>query len=158
MVENGAAATKSCLSSLEMRSPTAAGGLLPAGKASTTTRITFYQPRLRFCSTEETNAERTSTQCPLYYNSTFWLNQLPAPSWRRVIQTKSRQNMIFDPGRSKGRLRTCPVLGTWHALLCGEVLVLERLVVICSVFFGWKDDSGVILQERRKSAEYNFPE
>ena len=49
MVGNGAAAPKSCLSPLEMRSPTATGGLLPAGKASTTTRITFYHPRLRFC-------------------------------------------------------------------------------------------------------------
>ena len=25
-------------------------------------------------------------------------------------------------------------------------------------FFGWKDDSGVILQDRRRSAEYHFPE
>ena len=31
LVENGAAALKSCLSPLEMRLPTAAGGLLPAG-------------------------------------------------------------------------------------------------------------------------------
>ena len=33
-VENGAAAPKSCLPSLEMRSPAAAGGLLPTGEAS----------------------------------------------------------------------------------------------------------------------------
>ena len=78
LVENGAAAPKSCLSPLEMRSLTTAGGLLPAGEASTTTRITFRQPRLRFCPTEETNSERTSTQYALYYNSSFWLNQLPA--------------------------------------------------------------------------------
>ena len=32
LVENGAAAPKSCLSPLERRSPTAAGGLLPTGK------------------------------------------------------------------------------------------------------------------------------
>ena len=40
-VENGAAAPKSCLSPLEMRTPTAAGGLLPTGKTSTAARTTF---------------------------------------------------------------------------------------------------------------------
>ena len=40
LVGNGAAAPKSCLSPLEMRSPTAHGCLLPAGKVFTTTRIT----------------------------------------------------------------------------------------------------------------------
>ena len=125
LVENGAPAPNSCLSPLEMRSPTAAGGLLPAGEASTTTRI---------CPTEETHSETMSTQYALYYNINFRLNQLLAPSWRRVIQTKSRQNLIFDPGGSKRRLRACLLLGTWRALLCGEVLVLERLVTICSIF------------------------
>ena len=52
LVDSGAVAPKSYLSPLEMGSPTAASGLVPAGKASTTTRITFYQPRLRFCPTE----------------------------------------------------------------------------------------------------------
>ena len=70
-VENGAAAPKSCLLPLEMRSPTVAGGVLPAGKASTTTRITFYQSRLRLCPSEETDSKRTSTQYVLYYNSNF---------------------------------------------------------------------------------------
>ena len=60
LVENGAAAPKSSLLPLVMPSPTAAGGLLPAGKASTTTSITFYQPRLRLCPTEETSSDRTS--------------------------------------------------------------------------------------------------
>ena len=53
VVENGAAAPKSCLSSLEMRSPTAAGGLLPTGEASVATMTT--QPPLRLHSTEETD-------------------------------------------------------------------------------------------------------
>ena len=69
------------------------------------------------------------------------------PSWRKVIQTKSRQNIIFDPGGSKGLLRACPFLGTWRALLCEELLVLERLVGTCSVFWR-KGDYGVVnLQE-----------
>ena len=41
---------------------------------------------------------------------------------------------MFDPGGFNGHLRACPFLGTWRALLRGEVLVLERLVAIWSVF------------------------
>ena len=37
LVEDGAAAPKSCLSSLEMRTTTATGGLIPTGKISTAT-------------------------------------------------------------------------------------------------------------------------
>ena len=44
LVENGAAAPKSCLPLLEMRTTTAAGGLLPTGETSTATKITFNQP------------------------------------------------------------------------------------------------------------------
>ena len=69
LVENGAAAPKSCLSPLEVRSPVAAGGLLPTGEASTTTRIPFNQPRLRFCPTEENSSKRTSSQYALYHTS-----------------------------------------------------------------------------------------
>ena len=29
---------------------------------------------------------------------------------------------MFDPGGSEGRLRACLLLGTWRALLCGEVM------------------------------------
>ena len=38
VVENGAAAPKSCLSPLEMRKTTAAGGLFPTGETSTATK------------------------------------------------------------------------------------------------------------------------
>ena len=44
------------------------------------------------------------------------------PSCRRVIETKSGENRMFDPGGSQGRLRACPILGTWRALLWGEVM------------------------------------
>ena len=71
LVDNGAAAPKSYPSLLKMRTPTAAGDLLPASEASTTTRITFYQPRLRFCPTQNKDYERTSTQYALYHSS-FW--------------------------------------------------------------------------------------
>ena len=57
LVESGAAAPKSSLPSLGMRSPTAAGGLLPAGEASIVTKAAFNQPPLRPYSTEETNSK-----------------------------------------------------------------------------------------------------
>ena len=60
VVESGDAAPKSCLPSLEMRSPTAAGGLLPTGEASTATRTTSNEPLLRFYATEEMNPEEDS--------------------------------------------------------------------------------------------------
>ena len=88
LVENGAAAPKLCLSPLEMRSPTAAGGLLPAGMASTATRTTFHQLPLWFCLNEETNS-RTSVLYASCYSSFGWINNQQAPSWWRVIETKS---------------------------------------------------------------------
>ena len=125
-VDDRAAAPKSCLPSLEMRSPSAAGGLLPTGEASTTTKITFNKPPLRFCSTEEANPKKTNLWTsvpPAWYDSSFWTNNLLAAfSCRRVIETKSGQNRMFDPGGSQGRLRACPFLGSWRALLCGEVV------------------------------------
>ena len=42
---------------------------------------------------------------------------------------------MFDLGGFRGRLRAYRFLGTWRALLCGKVLVLERLVAIWSVFW-----------------------
>ena len=44
LVDNGAVAPKQCLSPVEIRTPTATGGLLPAGTASTATRNTFPRP------------------------------------------------------------------------------------------------------------------
>ena len=48
--ESGAAATESCFPSLEMRSSTAAGGLVPTGEASKATETNPNEPPLRFCS------------------------------------------------------------------------------------------------------------
>ena len=88
LVENGAATPESCLPPLGMRSPTAAGGLLPTGEASIVTRTTFNQPPLRLYWTEETNSKEASTQ-DVSYDSSFWRNYLlAARSCRRVIETK----------------------------------------------------------------------
>ena len=58
MVEDSAAASKSCFPSLEMRSPTAAGGLVPTGEISTATQTTVNEPLLQFYSTEEKNSKK----------------------------------------------------------------------------------------------------
>ena len=52
------------------------------------------------------------------------------------------QNMTFDPGGSRGRLRACPFLGSLRALLCGEVIRAGAAGYDCSSF--WRiDDSGL---------------
>ena len=87
-VENGAAAPKSCLSPLEMRTTSAAGGMLPTGKTTTATWAIFDQPTVWFCLTE---AKKWRTSIIFVsYDSSFWRNDLlAAPSCRRVIETKS---------------------------------------------------------------------
>ena len=132
LVGNGTAATKSCLSPLKMRSPTAVNGSLPTGKTSTATKTTLHQLSLRFCLTEATNLT-TSTIYVSYFSSFGWINNQQAPFWPRVIRTKSGQNRMFDSGGSKGRLRACLFLGAWCAFI-----VLERLLAICSVF--WQEE------------------
>ena len=144
LVDNGAAAPKSRLSPLEMRSPIATGGLLPASETSMATKTTFDHPTLWFCLTEETNL-RTSTPYALYYNSSFWLNQLAAPSCRRVIEKKSGQNRMFDSG-SSGSPPRLPIFGNEHALLCEKVMFWS----------GWWR-SAVFFLAGRRSAEYHFP-
>ena len=90
-VKNSAASPKLCLPSLEMRSPTAAVGLLPTGEASTATKITFNQPPLRLYLTEETNSKKTSTQ-HVSYDSSFWRDYLSAaPFCRESHRDKIRR-------------------------------------------------------------------
>ena len=140
LVDNGAAAPKSCLPPLEMCSPTAADGLLPTGEASVATKTTFNPPPLRLYSTEETNSKKTSTQSVSYDSSFFWKNNLPvAPSCRRVIETKSGQNSIFDPGSSRSFPRLPVFWERGTRCFVGRLYVLERLVAICSAFSGWKE-------------------
>ena len=122
-----------------MPSPSAAGDLLPTGEASTATKITFKKPPLQFCSTEEANPKKTNlwTSVPsAWYDSSFWRNNLLAAfSCRRVIETKSGQNRMFDPGGSQGRLRACPILGLWRALLCGDVVRVRAAGNEAAAFF-----------------------
>ena len=107
LVENSDASPKSCLPFLEIRSPSAAGGLLPTSEAFTATRTTLNKPPLRFYSTEETDSKTNWRTQILFvsYDSNF---NPAACSFRMSIETKSGENRMFDPGGSQGRLRACP--------------------------------------------------
>ena len=112
LVNKGAEAAKSHLPPMEVcKLSFAVGGLLPAGTTSTALRITFPRPFFSWSLGEETKGRTGRTN----------FNQLAPPSWRKVIQTKSSQTLVFDPGGCSGRLRGCPFLGGWRALLRGEV-------------------------------------
>ena len=128
VAESDDAASESCLPSLEMRSSTAAGGLVSTGEASTATETNFNQPPPRFCSTKETdleaNCKKTSFPSTSYDSSSVSQerNLSATPYCRRVVDTKFRQNRTFDLGGSRGHLRACTFLGSWRALVCGEVI------------------------------------
>ena len=142
VVECGDAASELCLPSLEINSPTAAGGLVPTGEASTATETKFNQSPLRFCSTEETDLEAkkswTSVPSASYDSSSVFQerNLSATPHCRRIVDTKSRQNRNFDPGGSRGHLRACPFLGSWRALVCGEVIRAGTVGEELRRFFG----------------------
>ena len=77
VVESGPAASESCLPSLEMRSSTTTGGLVPTGEASKAKETNFNQPPLRFCSTEETdhleaNCKKASISSASYDSSSVF--------------------------------------------------------------------------------------
>ena len=135
LVEDGAAAPMSRLPFLEMHTTTAASGLVPTGKTSTATETTFNEPLLQFHSTEEANGKNSPTPYASYDSKVFQNSNLAAaPYSRRVVETKYRQNMTFDPCGAQGPLHACPFLGLWRALVCGEVCMLEQLVTSFSVF------------------------
>ena len=142
VVECGTAAFKSCLPSMEMRPSTAAGGLVPTGDASKASETTLNEPPLRFCLTEETDLKAkiswTSIPSASYDSSSVFQerNLSATPYCRRVVDTKSGQNRTFDPGGSRGHLRACPFLGSWSALVSGEVWRAEAAKVELQRFFG----------------------
>ena len=109
LVDRGAAVPKLCLSSVEMRITTAAGGLLFAGTAFRTMRTIFSRLFSSWAFGEETKKITSGT------NS----SQLALSYWRKVIQTKSRPTLVFDPDGCTGRLRSCPFLGGRRALRIG---------------------------------------
>ena len=58
LAESGDAAPKSCLPFLKIRSPSAAGGVLPAGDTSTAKRTTCDKSPLWLYATKEANSKK----------------------------------------------------------------------------------------------------
>ena len=77
LVDEGAASSMPCLSTVEIRMRTAAVGLLPIGTASTAARTNFPLPF--FPWSLGGSKKRTS-----------WINDQLVPFWWSFIQTKSR--------------------------------------------------------------------
>ena len=117
VVESGPAASESCLPSMEMRSSTAAGGLVPTGEASTVSETTLNEPPLRFCPTEETDLERIvrrlrlhtphskaaafSGGCYLLHTAGVSLTQNPGkvgPLMQAVLDVASAPARFWDRG------------------------------------------------------------
>ena len=101
LVNQGHEAAKPCLSPVEIRKSTSAGSFLHADATSnTTTQGTNFPPQLLPRSFREMSGEKkisTTRQTFAKYNR----------SWHpKGIETKSRQNMVFDPGGLSGCLCT----------------------------------------------------
>ena len=79
LVENGAAATKLCLLPLEMRTITAAVGLLPTGETSTAIRTTLDYSTLLLCQIEGTHYKKTKIPSA-WFESSFRRYKLLTPS------------------------------------------------------------------------------
>ena len=62
------------------------------------------------------------------------------------------QTLVFDPGGSKVCLRACSFLGTWCALLCGEVLVWAPAGGDLGHF--WQTEKSENLLQERTSDPY----
>ena len=109
VVESGGAAPKSCLPFVEMRTTTAADGLLPTGKTSSATP-TFNMSPFRLCATEETNLREA--------NCKNLREPLPAKGSSRQNQDKIGRSIqvvlkvVSEPVRFWDR----------GALLCGEII------------------------------------
>ena len=152
VVENGAAAPKSLLSLLKMRTTTAAGGLLPTGKISAASETTFNKPALQLYSTEETNSKETNLWISIpsaSYDTSFRRNKvLAASSSQRVVETKSGQNRTLDSAVLK--VVSTPAHFWERSARCFVVrlCVLEQLVTICNIF--WRIDGSRLknLQEK----------
>ena len=93
LVENGAASPKSCLPSLEMRSPTAVGGLLPTREVSTATKTTYNKTPLRLYATEETNPKPKKEGLQFYPTDAiagFGNCLLPPPAGESIKQNPGK--------------------------------------------------------------------
>ena len=134
LVENGDASPKSCLLSLEMRTTTAAGGLLPTGKTPTATETTFNEPPPQFYSTKDANYRRLRlhTSCTAAASGTCLL-PLPTEGSSRQNQEKIERSIqavlkvVSPPARFWGGGARCFVV---------RLCVLEQLDKTAATFGG----------------------
>ena len=101
LINQGHEVAKPCLSPEEIRKSTSAGSLIHAGATSTKTQGTNFPPQLFPWSFHETSEEKNNCTIQTFakYNR----------SWHpKMIETKSRQNMVFGPGGMSGCSCGCP--------------------------------------------------
>ena len=136
--DKGAAAPKPCLSPAKMRTRTAADGLLPAGTAPTAMKAILSRPRPSWTLGGKAKESTSRTNN----------NQLGLPYWRKVIQTKSKQTLVFDPGGCTGPSTQLPVSGR-----------VTRVAYSMGSFGRCNAGSrGWSVFSRRRTSEYHFPE
>ena len=133
LVDNGAAAPKSCLSPLEMRTTTAVGGLLPTGETSTATRTTSDFLTLWLCQPKRCVLKGLQFHPPGTTAVSREINYLLPPPAGGSFRHNPGKNgcsiqavlkVVSTPARFGERGALC-----FLVRLC----VLERLVTICSV-------------------------
>ena len=126
-----------------MHTPTLAGGLLHAGSASTPPR-TILPPQALPWNLGENTEKRDHGTTTRRKN----LKRLPPSCRRKVIEIKSRQNLVFDPGGCSGRLCGYLFLAAWCALLRGRMRLGRRdgiggWSVVCRI----EDCNFILFQE-----------
>ena len=140
LIDKGAEAPKSCLSPGEMRTKASAGGLLPAGTASTVMRAIFPRPFFSWSLGEDTKERTGQTK----------FNQLAPLSWRTVIQIKSTQTLVIDPGGCSGHLPTrLPVSGRAMRVAWGRGSFERRMISEAGTCFCWTEDLNIIFKRRQ---------
>ena len=67
----------------------------------------------------------------------------------KVLEMKTRQTLVFDPGGSTDHLRACPFLVGWCALLCGEVSSGYRMVYEAGRFW-YTEELNIISRDDKR--------
>ena len=130
LVQGGDAAPRSCVPSLEMRSPTAAGGLVPTDEASTATETTSNEPLLRFYAAEEMNPEDDSKEKIHGLQLHPPRTTAAASGDYCLLPHTATRSLRLNPGKMELLIQavheatsaSAHFWGLWRALVCGEVV------------------------------------
>ena len=148
LADKGAKAQKPCLSPVKMHTLIAAGGLLTAGTAFTALRTIFSPPFFSWSLGEETEKNTSRTN----------FNHLATHCWRKVIQTKLRQTLVFNPGGSTVRLHACPFLGGCARCSVGKFYLDAAMVSEAGAFLVDGGEVQAIHYAVRIAVDCCFPE